>query len=227
MYNTLDILYTPKQLYTDPDYMIMGGQISTRITYNDQNSQWTMIDTQTNVSAISRATKVSYVLGKHTWTVDNDVYDCHEGKTYTTWLKLTGCSDGQFTCVSGGCILMEERCNQIPDCRDKSNEGNCKTVVLEKSYNKMVPPVTSSEEDKKLVPVPVNISIVLLKIVDMEEVKHSIDFQFKIILEWKENRAVYHNLKTETSLNAFNVDNISSLWLPCVIYDNTDMKEDV
>ena len=226
--NKLDTLYTPKQLYTDPDNMIILGASSTRITYNDETSQWTMIDSASNVSATSRATKVSYVLGKHSWTVDNSVYDCHQGRTYSTWLKLAGCSDGEFTCSSGDCIQMEERCNQNPDCIDKSDEENCQTVVLEKSYNKKVPPVTSiREEVKKLVPVPVIISIVLLKVVDMEEVKHSIDFQFEIILEWKENRAVYHNLKTDTSLNALSYDDISSIWLPYVIYDNTDMKEAV
>ena len=228
LYSNLDILYTPKQLYNDPNNMIIMGLTSTRITYDDQTSQWTMTDNNWNVSAMSRATKVSYVLGKHPWTVINDVYDCHEGETYSTWLKLTGCSDGEFTCNDGQCIQMEERCNQIPDCRDKSDEENCKAVVLEKSYNKKVPPVTTiSEEDKTLVSVPVNISIILFKIVSMAEVEHSISFQFEIILEWKENRVNYHNLKDDTSLNALSDEDISSLWLPYVIYDNTDMKEAV
>ena len=228
LYSNLDILYTPKQLYNDPNNMIIMGLTSTRITYDDQTSQWTMTDNNWNVSAMSRATKVSYVLGKHLWTVDNAVSDCHEGKIYTTWLKLTSCIHGEFTCNSGNCIPMQKRCNQISNCEDKSDEENCKVLVLPRNYNMMVPPVsTISEDNDTLVPVPVNISIMLLKIVDMEEVKHSIDFQFKIILEWKENRAVYHNLKTETSLNALSDEDISSLWLPYVIYDNTDMKEAV
>ena len=28
--------------------------------------------------------KVSYVLGKHPWTVSNNGYECHEGHSYTT-----------------------------------------------------------------------------------------------------------------------------------------------
>ena len=60
----------------------------------------------------------------------------------------------------------------------------------------------------------------------MEETDHKIDFQFEITLEWKENnRVVYNNLKQDTSLNALSKYEIDSLWLPLVIYDNTDQKE--
>ena len=76
-------------------------------------------------------------------------------------------------------------------------------------------------------PTKVDISISLLKIVSMEEVQHKIEFQFEIVLEWKENRATYLNLKKKTSLNALTDEDISALWLPYVIYANTDMKEAV
>ena len=36
----------------------------------------------------------------------------------------------------------------------------------------------------------------------MEETNHKIDFQFRITLEWRENRVFFHNLKEDTSLNA-------------------------
>ena len=67
--------------------------------------------------------------------------------------------------------------------------------------------------------------MVLLKIVDMEETQHSIDFQFEINLEWKDHRAIYQNLKEETSLNVLTDEDIHDLWLPRIIYDNTDQKE--
>ena len=31
------------------------------------------------------------------------------GQPYTTFLKLTGCLDGEFTCNDGECIQMEQR----------------------------------------------------------------------------------------------------------------------
>ena len=90
----------------------------------------------------------------------------------------------------------------------------------------MVPPFTVTSTERKIVPVILNISIDLLKIVDMEETGHKIDFQFQITLEWRESkRVVYHNLKQDTSLNVLSDDDINILWLPSVIYDNTDQKE--
>jgi hypothetical protein len=54
-----------------------------------------------------------------------------------------------------------------------------------------------------------------------------IDFQFEITLEWRDNRATFQNLKREMVLNALSDEEIWSLWLPYVIYANTDMKEAV
>ena len=116
----------------------------------------------------------------------------------------------------------------MPDCRDKSDERGCQLLVIEEGYNKNIPPITSvSQSDDTIVPVPVHISINLLKIVSMEEVQHKIDFQFGITLEWKENRVIYQNLKDETSLNALTQEEIEEIWLPYVVYANTDMKEAV
>ena len=95
-------------------------------------------------TAVSDATKVSYVIGKHEWTVSNDVFLCHKGQPYTTHLKLSGCNpEGEFTCDDGQCVTMEERCDQVPDCRDDSDEMGCQLLVLKKSYNKKVPPTAS------------------------------------------------------------------------------------
>ena len=74
-------------------------------------------------------------------------------------------------------------------CRDESDEENCQVLALESSYNRKVPPITTvSATDFTIVPVPVNISIILMKIVGVHEVEHTIVLQFEIVLNWKENR---------------------------------------
>ena len=87
-----------------------------------------------------------------------------------------------------------------------------------------IPPITTDDQ-RNIVPVQVRISIILMKIVQIKEVDHKIEFQFGIVLEWPEIRALFHNLKFKSSLNALTDEEISQLWLPYVIYDNTDMKE--
>ena len=86
----------------------------------------------------------------------------------------------------------------MPDCRDKSDEEECRLLVLEKGYNKNIPPIANVKPK-----VEVNSSITLMKIVEFEERDDSIHPQFQITLEWKETeRARYHNLKQDVSLNA-------------------------
>ena len=67
---------------------------------------------------------------------------------------------------------MEQRCNQHPDCRDRSDETNCDILVLVKGYNKNVPPVPVNDKDNEMVNVSVSIDI--LRLVDIDEEDYSI-----------------------------------------------------
>ena len=110
----------------------------------------------------------------------------------------------------------------------RSDEKGCEMLVLDKGYNNVVPPFTIMGKLARgghIQPVPVNISIRLLNIVDIDEVDFSITFQFEITLEWVEYRAAYNNLKDTLYMNSLNQDDIKKLWLPMVIYANTDQKE--
>ena len=56
---------------------------------------------------------------------------------------------------------MDERCDQIIHCEDKSDENECALIVFEKSYNKLVSPFTvdyDEDGDEKIVPVKVFVS---------------------------------------------------------------------
>ena len=64
-----------------------------------------------------------------------------------------------------------------------------------------------------------------MKVVEIEQTDHSIHLQFQISMQWRENRVTFQNLKDETSLNALTSNDIDQLWLPLVIYDNTDQKK--
>ena len=214
--------FSPKQLPDNPGNMILLGKMTTRIEYNDTTSLWVLTDEVYEVTATSEATKLSYLLGKHEWTISND--GCRKGKPYTTMLKLTGCASDEFTCDDGQCIKMNERCNQVPDCRDKSDEKGCHIMVLEEGYNKNIPPIERAR-DGSAIPAMVSISITLMKVVEIEETAHSIKLQFEIRLMWRENRVKYQNLKKKTSLNALTEYDYRQLWLPLVIYDNTDQKD--
>ena len=224
--SVIDSSFIFSQTAADPMELYLLGDAKSQIRYNDSSSQWLLTDAKTSVTAVSYSSKVSYVLGKHEWTVSNDVFACNKAEPYKTLLKLSGCIQGEFTCDDGQCVTMEQRCNQIPNCRDASDEVECRLLMLNNNYNMKVPPIVPTGGDS-FNKTQVHISIALLKIVSMEEVQHKIDFKFNIILEWKENRVSYYNLKEQTSLNALTDFEIGGLWLPYVIYANTDMQEAV
>ena len=71
----------------------------------------------------------------------------------------------------------------------------------------------------------VSVSIDILKLVDIDEEDYSIEIQFEITLVWKEKRATFQNLKKMDSLNTLTPKDIGTLWLPKVIYENTDQKQ--
>ena len=91
----------------------------------------------------------------------------------------------------------------------------CEIMVLKAGYNK----------NGFKIAVDVNVSLDIFKLVDIKEEDYSIEIQFQITMVWKENRVKYQNLKEKTSLNALNDDDIERIWLPLIVYDNTDQKE--
>ena len=179
---------------------------------------WMLDVIGSNMTAMSSASFASFILGKHNWTIQGDVA-CSSGESYITELKLSGCEEKEFSCNNGQCVNIDLRCNQLPDCRDDSDEENCNILLVKDGYNKKIPPYFLND------PVNVSVSIELLRLVDINEEGHSIDIQFDISLLWKDKRVTFFNLKRSDSLNVLTEEDINKLWLPKVIYENTDQKE--
>lgn len=58
-----------------------------------------------NTSATNESPRSTYVLGAHEWYISDDNAGCsNKGEAYTKVLKLTGCTEGEFTCNDGQCI---------------------------------------------------------------------------------------------------------------------------
>ena len=204
-----------------------SGRFTSTISFDQVLNVWILRDSKDPESkATSPALKSSLFLGEQILDfseVKND--ECTTGlKSKKVIVKLTSCSEGQFTCSDGSCIGMRQRCDQLIHCRDASDERDCGLLELGKSYNRKVPPIVT-ENTTSFSPAKLGISIILMKVVSINEVNHKIQFQFSIEMAWKENRAKFYNLKQDSSLNSLQDDEISSLWLPLFIYDNTDQKE--
>ena len=89
---------------------------------------------------------------------------------------------GEFTCDDGQCVSMKHRCDQIPQCRDKSDEKGCDLLTLTEGYNKIIPPFSLLMNDT-IIPIAVDVSLRILRVMDINEDENKINFQFEIILE--------------------------------------------
>ena len=222
--SNLDQTYLPQNHPLDGETTYYGNRISFARFLKD-DIQWKIETHVYKTTATSKEISGRFMLGKQNWTVEGDSKRCFDGKPYTAELKLSRCKEGEFTCANGQCIGMEKRCDQEtgkePNCRDKSDENGCQLIIFENNYNKNIPPFEGGSVPRT----NVNISISLMKVVEIEETDHSIHLQFMISMQWRENRVKFHNLKKKTSLNALAEADVDKLWLPLVVYDNTDQKE--
>ena len=216
--SALDVYYKPMNKQSDIRDLKLQGLKHTSIEFAEQDQMWRLDVIDSNATGTSSASFASFTLGKHNWTIKGD-RGCGSGDAYNTELKMSGCDEKEFTCNDGQCVSMDRRCDQLADCRDESDERNCNHLVLKDGYNKKVPPIQSSD------PVNVSVTLDLLRLVDIDEGDYSIEIQFEIMLKWRDNRATFHNLKKKAALNALTQEDIEKLWLPEVIYENTDQKE--
>ena len=160
------------------------------------------------------------------WAIEHDSESCDYDRLVKTPLKMSGCSEGQFTCSNGDCVMMKERCDQMLNCQDESDEEDCKTVVLKKSYRKVAPPALLGA-DGEVIPATVQVSLTLLDISAIREAANEIDIKFTTELKWTEPRATYHNLKEGVSQNSLEKSEAAHLWVPNLIYRNNKDNDDI
>ena len=220
--SNIDTHYTLKHYANGTIFWL--GLIGTNIKYNEYMWKLSVIGKET--SASTTAEELSLTLGKQEWHIKNDSI-CYPGeKLQKRQLKMSGCSKGHFTCSNGDCVMMKERCDQMLNCQDGSDEEDCRTVVLEKSYRKVAPPALIGE-DSKVIPATVEVSLTLLDISAIREAANEIDIKFTTELKWIEPRATYHNLKEDISQNNLEKIEAIQLWIPNLIYRNNKDNDDI
>ena len=168
--------------------------------------------------ATSKAEKNSFLLGRQKWTIYNDSSACSQTSPYTTILKLTGCSQDEFTCDDGSCIKMTSRCDAKNDCPDDSDEDECKTFVQNLGYNQFRPPPPMDNQTEHVV----YYSLDIKNIFEINE-KDGF-FRCKIYLKrkWYDRRVTFQNLKNDAAANMINPEDQSLLWRPFSIYNNVE-----
>ena len=74
---------------------------------NFTDNMWRMQVFNSPTTAYTKEAKdYSFALGKYVWTIENDAYECNKDQgPLNKVLKLSGCSEGEFTCNDGQCVF--------------------------------------------------------------------------------------------------------------------------
>ena len=172
------------------------------------------------------ASHTSLVLGTYDVQFENDI--CTKGKDEKVMkITLTHCEDDQFTCFSGECVPMDNRCDRIVDCPDSSDEKECAVLHIDQTtYIKEYPPITV-DSNRTLIKIPVNISIDIMKILEINEVEGAFKVSFQLHSSWVDERLIYVNLKEDSNLNTLTEKEKEDIWTPNIVFSNTKSQDSV
>ena len=101
-----------------------------------------------------------------------------------TSLTFSVCYPGkEFTCNTGECIRLSQRCNQIEDCDDGSDEMECYLVDIPSSYSKILSPGGYGRNEDG--PVNLTIKVNILSVDSVDEINMQIGITFDLEIEMK------------------------------------------
>ena len=183
----------------------------------DKNGIWTFKDIGVSAERFS-----SIPIGRYRWKYNDRT--CPMKASVDTTLTFSKCSFGeQFTCDSGQCIAIHERCNGINECDDDSDENGCTLVDIPNSYDKLISPV-SFKEPRGTISLLTHVEIVSVDTIDTT--KMLIGITFKIGIKWIDGRLRFQNLDSN-GRNLISKEATLKLWLPSdnIHHDNAILGE--
>ena len=157
-----------------------------------------------------------FPIGTNEWKLKKDDAICNQEKGTKLRLTLSQCYPDKFTCRSGHCIPLEDRCNVDYDCKDSSDERDCQTLQLNDDYIKELLPVSKNQEPCI---VYINVTISSFPEISTKHVKFTSDFYLN--LRWNDLRLTYWDLDHDIVRNTIPKKDLQSIWYPKLIFTNS------
>ena len=161
-------------------------------------------------------TNTDFPMGRHEWNLAQGKTFCDHEIGSSIPLTFSMCYPGEFTCDSGQCIPLEDRCNIELNCEDQADEYNCAAIKTGNEYGKENIPVSLSGEP---IIIYINVSILALPSISTKDVKFTVDFHLN--LRWYDLRLDTWDLNHDFYKNSLSRDEIDSLWIPKLAFVNS------
>ena len=98
-------------------------------------------------------------------------------------------------------------------------------IQKDASYKRKIPPFKFDSRTGGNIPVMVNISARIKEVLSIHEVDMELEIKVILFMEWFDYRLEYHNLKITKSLNTLTLEDIKTIWIPYVVFENTKNSE--
>lgn len=128
--------------------------------------------------------------------------------------------NNQYTCDDGTCIMMDQRCDGVTDCREDdhggSDEHGCDILTIDEvSYRKADAPISS--RGKK---VNVTVNLHINKLDDFETIDMTYRIRFEITLRWTDPRLTFIHLRKDSERNVIDAKTRNRPWIPPLQFSN-------
>ena len=181
-----------------------------------QNGAWQSTGNRFSITLLS-GNKTQYPIGRLKW----DVIDNNCGIKEEKYLSFSRCEFGEeYSCESGHCISIEKRCNNVRDCEDNSDEMDCLTIEVPRSYRKVEPP-RAHKLSSLFQYSPVETKITIKSIDEIDTLEMTMEMTIDINMVWQDGRLTYTNLLDNTR-NLVDNSIMDQLWIPLdyIVHDN-------
>ena len=167
------------------DSSLFTGFIYSKIKFSSNNKRWEIvrITNEYQVLAYMDKSDEHFPTGTHHWYFE-DVECTDPGEKWRSLnLHMDVKKPENFCCHDGTCIPSELVCNNFADCEDKTDEHHCQFLHFREYGNITDRPPTEFEFGKKKL-LDVNVSFIVLKLFEINDVEGTFDIHFMVHVEW-------------------------------------------